>query len=290
MVESSRRARRSKLVASILVDSGVWRPHDRIAPKKRKRSLGEVFVSRAHLRQDHLAKLRTHAMETEAKHSLRDRWEALLKAHPKLRIRDAARRLGVGEAQLLTTDCGHRVVRLEGNWTELIRQFPRLGRVMCLTRNEHAVHERYGEFRQIDFFNGMGRVVGPDIDLRLFMQGWRWGFAVTDLTPQGERQSFQFFDAAGDAIHKVYLNRASNLETFGELLDRFRSPNQHPWQDVEARAGTKSELPDSEIDILGFQQAWRELKDTHAFFNILKKFQVAREQALRLAPEGYPKK
>jgi putative heme degradation protein len=35
---------------------------------------------------------------------------------------------------------------------------------MCLTRNGHAVHERYGEFRHIDFFNGMGQVVGPDID------------------------------------------------------------------------------------------------------------------------------
>src|SRR5262245_55924265 len=114
-------------------------------------------------------------MEARAQESLKERWEALLKASPKTRIRDAAAELGVSEAQLLATGCGDRVTRLEGDWTQLIKQFPRLGRVMCLTRNEHAVHERYGEFRKIDFFSGMGQVVGPDIDLRLFMGGWKFG-------------------------------------------------------------------------------------------------------------------
>jgi putative hemin transport protein len=56
---------------------------------------------------------------------------------------------------------------------------------------------------------------------------------------------------------------------------------------VESRAVNETELPDAEIDVNGFQQAWRDLKDTHAFFNVLKKFRVAREQALRLAPEGF---
>ena len=226
-------------------------------------------------------------MEAEAKESLKARWDALLKVHPKLRIRDAAAELGVSEAQLLATGCGNGVVRLEGDWTQLIKEFPRLGRVMCLTRNEHAVHERYGEFRQIDFFGGMGQVVGPDIDLRLFMRSWRFGFAVTDSTPHGERQSFQFFDSSGVAIHKVYLQTESNLPGYGELLHRFRSTNQDPALDVEPRAANEVELPDAEIDVSGFQQAWRDLKDTHAFFNVLKKFRVAREQALRLAPEGF---
>lgn len=227
-------------------------------------------------------------MEAEAKESLRERWEALLKIHPKLRVRDAASQLGVGEAELLATGCaGGSVIRLDGDWSQLIREFPRLGRVMCLTRNEHAVHERYGEFRQVDFFNGMGQVVGPDIDLRLFMRTWRFGFAATDPTPDGERQSFQFFDAGGDAIHKVYLQDTSNFGAYGELIHRFRSANQDPWQDVEARSANAPELPDAEIDISGFHQAWCELKDTHGFFSILQRFRVAREQALRLAPEGY---
>jgi putative hemin transport protein len=222
--------------------------------------------------------------------TLAERWSDLLAEEPKLRIRDAASRLGVSEAELLATRCGHGVTRLSGEWPELIKELPRLGRVMCLTRNEHAVHERYGDFRQIDFFHGMGQVVGPDIDLRLFLHAWKLGFAVTDVTPEGERQSFQFFDETGTAIHKVYLQPESNYGGYGVILDKFRAVDQSATQEVAAATRAAAPLPDAEIDADGFRKAWLELKDTHAFFNILRQFRVAREQALRLAPEGYARR
>lgn len=227
-------------------------------------------------------------MNTELQDTLKDRWDNLLKEKPKLRIRDAAAALGVSEAELLATGCGDNVTRLEGDWTQLIKEFPRLGRVMCLTRNEHAVHERYGDFLKIDFFHGMGQVVGPDIDLRLFLSEWKLGFAVTDKTPEGERQSFQFFNANGTAIHKIYLQpRGSNYGGYGELLNRFRSEDQSTTQAVEPKSPPRRSMPDAEIDVAGFQEAWLALKDTHAFYMLLQKFRVAREQALRIAPEGH---
>jgi len=229
-------------------------------------------------------------MNTTTQQTLKDQWEALLQTKPKLRIRDAATQLGVSEAELLATDCGGLVTRMEGDWTQLIKDLPTLGRVMCLTRNEHAVHERFGEFLKIDFFHGMGQVVGPDIDLRLFLSGWKLGFAVTDVTDDGERQSLQFFDGSGEAVHKVYLQKESNYGGYGVLLNKFRSPDQSTEQAVEAAPVAKPELPDAEIDVAGFQQAWRDMKDTHAFFVIMGKFRVAREQALRLAPEGFARK
>jgi len=222
---------------------------------------------------------------------LAGQWQALSKEEPRLRIRDAATRLGVSEAQLLATRVGNGVTRLAGDWKELLKAAPKLGRVMCLTRNEDAVHERYGEYRQVDFFHGMGQVVGPDIDLRLFMHAWAKGFAVADNTPQGdERLSFQFFDQSGDAIHKIYLQSDSHHAVYGLLLEQFRSADQSTEEAVEAKKAKKAEVPDGEVDVESFQQAWRELKDTHAFFNILRKYEVAREQALRLAPEGYVRK
>lgn len=227
-------------------------------------------------------------MKTET--SLRERWDTLLQEKPKLRIRDAANELGVSEAELLATRVGREVTRLAGDWTQLIKDLPTIGRVMCLTRNEHAVHERYGEFRQIDFFHGMGQVVGPDIDLRLFMNQWHHGFAVTDQTPEGERQSFQFFNASGEAIHKIYLQKESNYGGYGVLLNKFRSSDQSDTLTVEPAPASEPELPDAEIDVQGFQQAWREMKDTHAFFVIMHKFRVGRVQALRLAPEGFARK
>jgi len=227
-------------------------------------------------------------MKTET--DLKEQWKELLSEKPKLRIRDAADQLGVSEAELLATRCGEDVVRLEANWPDLIKELPRLGRVMCLTRNQAAVHERFGEFRQIDFFHGMGQVVGPDIDLRLFLSNWKLGFAVTDATEEGDRQSFQFFDADGTAVHKIYLQKESNFAGYGELMHRFRSSDQSPAQAVEPAREPSPALPDAEIDVSAFQQAWLELKDTHAFFPLLQKFRVKREQALRLAPEGYTRR
>jgi len=229
-------------------------------------------------------------MKTETQETLKERWDALLKEQPKLRIRDAATQLGVSEAELLATGCGQNVTRLAGDWSALLKDLPTLGRVMCLTRNEHAVHERYGEFLKLDFFHGMGQVVGPDIDLRLFMNHWVNGFAVTDHTPDGDRQSFQFFDASGEAVHKVYLQKESNYGGYGVILNKYRSEDQGTAQAVQPAPAPRPELPDAEIDVAGFQQAWLEMKDTHAFFIIMGKFRVGREQALRLAPAGYARK
>ena len=176
-------------ILEALVKSGAM--HRRITLKRRKRSLGgRLRIPCASSQNEHVP------WKPKQRNRSGNAGKRCSKATRDFRVRDAASQLGVGEAQLLATGCaGGRVIRLDGDWSQLIRQFPLLGRVMCLTRNEHAVHERYGEFREVDFFNGIGQVVGPDIDLRLFMLTWRFGFAVTDPTPDGERQSFQFFDA-----------------------------------------------------------------------------------------------
>jgi putative hemin transport protein len=218
---------------------------------------------------------------------LKERWSEYRRQNPKTRIRDAARALGVSEAQLLATGAGANVTRLESDWTGLIQFLPKLGRVMCLTRNEAAVHERFGEFRQVDFFHGMGQVVGPDIDLRLILKHWRHGFAVTDHTKDGDRQSLQFFDGYGDAVHKVFLQGESDYGSYGVLLDRFRAASHNDDLAIEPAGEAPPCLPDVEIDIEGFHRAWLGLKDTHGFFPLLGKFRVGREQALRLAPTGH---
>ncbi len=232
--------------------------------------------------------MKTQYMETptEDQNAVRARWESLLQEEPRIRIRDAAERLGLSEAELLATGCGDSVTRLQGDWTQLIRDLPLLGRVMCLTRNAHAVHERFGEFHSPDFFHGMGQVAGPDIDLRLFMSCWCHGFAVSVQTPDGDRQSLQFFDAAGTAVHKIYLQEQSNYGAYGVILNKFRSADQGAGMSVRPAAPAAPELPDAEVDVAGFQDAWRGLNDTHAFYPLLQRFRVTRVQALRLAPGG----
>lgn len=218
---------------------------------------------------------------------LAGRWQDLLRDNPKLRIRDAATELGVSEAELLATRCGDGVTRLEGDWPGVIRRLPALGPVLCLTRNEAAVHERHGRFRQIEFFHGMGQVVGPDIDLRLFLDHWCHGFAVVDATPGGDRRSLQFFDATGTATHKVFLTESSDRAAYDAIVNDYRSADQSTAQDVLPVVGDDPEREDAAIDVEGFQAAWLALEDTHGFFPMLRKFHVGREQALRLAPAGH---
>jgi putative hemin transport protein len=228
-------------------------------------------------------------MKTELNDNLKQRWNDLLARNPKLRIRDAARELGVSEVELLATGCGDTVTRLAGDWTALIREFPRLGRVMCLTRNDSAVHERYGVFStEIAFFSGMGQVVGTDIDLRLFMSHWHAGFAVLERDREKRlKHSLQFFDFDGTAVFKLFLTEGSHPSVYEELVKSYVSPDQSAAQVTGPVEKAAPEKPDSEIDVSGFHVGWKSTKDTHEFFGLTKKFGVSREQALRLAPEGY---
>ncbi len=64
---------------------------------------------------------------------LKERWTHFRTENPKTRIRDAAKQLGVSEAELLATDCGKTVTKLTDNFPELLQEFHTLGRIMALT-------------------------------------------------------------------------------------------------------------------------------------------------------------
>jgi putative hemin transport protein len=210
---------------------------------------------------------------------LEARWTALSKDKP-LRNRDAARALGVTEAHLVASLCGRRVTRLEGAFGTLLERMPEITRVMTLTRNESCVHEKTGRFEDVSHSGSIGLALGIDIDLRVFLDRWRHGFLVED---PGPGPSFQFFDAHGEAVHKIYLRDEASREPWSGIVDAFRAADQTPGLRVEPPSAAKPELPDTEIDAPGFREAWAALRDTHEFFGLLRHFHVTRTQALRLA-------
>lgn len=218
--------------------------------------------------------------------NLADRWSKLKEEKPQLRIRNAAAELEVTEVELLATRCGQDVMRLTPDFKAIFEEIESLGKVMALSRNESVVHERKGVYLNPSFGPHASLFVGEDIDLRMFMQCWDTVFAVTDQSVRGTRKSIQFFAKDGEAVHKIYLVNDSNEEAYNELIKKFKSPDQSPAQNVEPKAAKPEEKPDQEIDVEGFQQGWINLKDTHAFFGLTRKYGVSRPQALRLAPEG----
>ena len=214
---------------------------------------------------------------------IRDNYAKIKSARPNLRARDIANQLGVSEAELLSSRTGKTIIKLEGDWGELIRSMPSLGRVMSLTRNESCVHEKHGEFDNISIGPGHGLVLNNDIDLRLFMSHWHFGFAVSETVASGRRHSFQFFDIDGEAVHKVYIPKDSNLRAYDTIIKKFRAKNQAEAISTHGLPSGRDDVPDKSLDIDNFLTHWSNLKDTHHFFGMLNEFGVGRRQSMRVA-------
>src|SRR5690606_36676926 len=213
--------------------------------------------------------------------NLKEQFATFRAENPKIRIRDAARTLGVSEAELVST--GENNIRLENGFENLLKEVNQLGYVMALTRNDHAVHERKGVYTKASFNGHVGLVVNPDIDLCLFMNAWNSGFAVVE----GDRKSLQFFDHSGNAIHKIYLTENSNLKAYEQLVSSFRDSSAETPLVVPQFGAAFQEIPDDQIDVSGFQQAWIDLQDTHQFSAPLNSYGLSRRHAMRLAPQAY---
>ena len=135
------------------------------------------------------------------KNVLIEKWNRIKKDNPKVRIREAARQLDVSEAELVATGTGSGNTLLNNDFKSLLKEVEKIGQVMALTRNDYCVHERKGVYNKVAFNGEVGLAVNPDIDLRLFMSNWKFGFAVNE----NGRLSFQFFDKSGEAVHKIRI-------------------------------------------------------------------------------------
>lgn len=221
---------------------------------------------------------------------LKKRWETYRRENPKIRIRNAAAALGVSEAELVATSEGESVRRIDGDWGALLHEFESMGEVMALTRNDACVHEKTGVYRNVKIYEGHALVVDEQIDLRLFLDRWHFGFAVEtpwEGAKDGIRRSLQFFDKHGTAVHKVFLTRKSNIEAYEHIVEHYRHASPSPILEIVPAQAKKSELSDDAIDADGFLTAWGDLQDTHDFFPLLRKYKVSRTQALRLAEGSF---
>ena len=204
-------------------------------------------------------------------------------ATPGIRARDAAKALGVTEAELVACRVGQGATRLEPDFADILRAMEAVGEVMVLTRNEHCVHEKHGRFANVSIGPGHGLVLNHHVDLRLFMNHWRYGFVVTEEVASGARTSLQVFDIDGVAVHKIYLTGNSDRAAFDALVQRFRGAEQGGDLLIAALPPRRPDRPDGEIDLASFHKHWRALQDTHDFFGLLQEFGVGRDQAMRLA-------
>ena len=210
---------------------------------------------------------------------LHQRYETLSETEKNKRARDIAALLGVSEAQWVAASVGPLTsVRLNAEYQELIKEVGALGTVMALTRNAHCVHERYGQYLDVQTQGPVGLVLGPDIDLRMFFGNWTDAFAVEEAG----RWSLQFFDQTGAAIHKIYCTDQTDAAHFLVLVQRHAQAPAWP----AIRPMVHPMKPDRVEDVAAFRDAWMAMTDTHQFFGLLQTFHVSRRGALQAAGPG----
>jgi len=225
----------------------------------------------------------TGLQETAAPASeLRAAYAAYMAEHPGTHRRDAARALGVTEANLLVATVDD-VVRLDDNrWADLVAALPRLGRVKTMTRNEEMVIEETGVYDGIEFFGQVGQGVAPGFDLRIFLARWGAAFAVREETPRGTRRSIQIFDTAGASVHKCFIESDEGVAAFDQLVAEFRAAEQ-PGSVEFTPFPPKTFRPVEEIDQEAFRKEWDGMKDTHDFFGLLGRYRIKRTDGMRIA-------
>ena len=217
--------------------------------------------------------------------------EAIRKArddNPKMRERDLATQLGISEAEFVAAWVGEGSRRIEPRVNEFLTGMEALGEVMALTRNESAVHEKIGVYDKVVTGDHASMALGEQIDLRIFPRVWAHGFAVAKTDGDGQvRRSLQFFDSAGEAVHKVHLRDASDVAAYEALVDRLLSADQSQTVDVKPAATPAANANAVTAQSDDLRDRWSKMTDVHQFVTILRDLKLTRQQAVKLVGQDY---
>lgn len=199
--------------------------------------------------------------------------------HANLRERDIAARLGISEAELVAADTGYSATRIQADPAALLAHVKPLGEVMVLTRNETAVHEKIGHFEELHPGKQVSMTLGENIDLRIFGNRWKHGFAVRRAVNGDMRRSLQFFDGAGSAVFKLHLRPASDIDAFDRLVAALALQDQS--RTFSADPGPAENIDDTLVDRDRLRREWQGMTDPHQFFGMLKRLNISRRTAIR---------
>jgi len=212
--------------------------------------------------------------------SLKERFVSYRDEYPAQPLWQVADVLGVSEADLMLLGLGENVTLLRPEMDHILQCIEGIGVVKAVTYNPYCETERCGVYRNFSKEDFTTLFLDEDIDLRIFTSRWKIALAAEEMG----KESLQFYDVSGRAVHKVYLTDASYRQVYLGLITRFRDDRQAVPRIEKPVRKRMEERRDAEIDIEEFQKAWNNMQDTHDFFGLIRKFRLTRMQALRLAP------
>lgn len=201
-------------------------------------------------------------------------------AKQALRPQQAAEKLGVSEGELLSVLPESQYLGTPTD--EFLMQLESLGEVRSIVRNDLAVSEKTGVYRNLDLSPMMGTAINlGGLDLRLFLRRWKHLFAVK----QEKLTSFQIFDAYGDVIQKIYLTDERQKERFHQICQPLVQSKQ-PEFETRPEPGNADLKTLNAEEIEAYQTQWQGLQNVHHFRVVLAEFGIDRLQGLQYAPQG----
>jgi putative hemin transport protein len=163
-----------------------------------------------------------------------DRIRAAVAANPRKMTLQLARDLGVPEVEVVRAFPPERVAELDiSRWEELLRSLEALGPVRVLVSNGATTIEVDGQFGGFSTAGEFFNVQTETLDMHI---RWQQLAAVFAVTKPGHMdgtatRSIQFFDQAGAAALKVFLNFGGPITPereaqFIDLQARFQRRSQ----------------------------------------------------------------
>lgn len=201
-----------------------------------------------------------------------------------MRDRDLADKLNIREGQLVAAFVGQDVTCIAASPDDIMPRLKDLGEVMALTRNRSCVIEKVGVYDNFHSGPHASMILNEEIDLRIFGRHFVSAFAVERETKNGVKRSIQIFDAAGDAVHKIHLRPASDLDAWTKLVADLQLEEQSQTLDASPRKpieGSKTN-PDK-VDQL--RAEWAKMTDSHQFLRLVPKLKMNRLGAYRIVGE-----
>jgi putative hemin transport protein len=157
------------------------------------------------------------------------RFRRLRNADPFMSLAEAAARLDVVEAELVSGLCGEGALRLDPPFGDLVRALPQLGRVRAVTRNALASIETHGVYPPPEL--GCAGVAG-EVGVRFGLEQWRYGYVLDESTGFDETPVLAFYDARGNAIHEVHAGPETAHGPLAKLIDVFACFDQSPGDEI----------------------------------------------------------
>lgn len=202
----------------------------------------------------------------------------LKEQHSDKHARDLAAILNISEAELMHCRIGKGGAQcLTGNIPDLLQAVTHIGDVKAITRNDYVVSIQTGQYSHPRFSSHSGAFLNPrGLDLRMFFAQWDSMFFLKEEVYSETRQSLQFFDKYGDALHKIYITEKTDMDAWYTVIEQFTVNENPPLNIVEKKWPPKRAVDEQLAQQL--QHQWVSMTDVHQFSTLLKDNNLSRQQ------------